>query len=633
MAEVWEGRDDVLSRPIAVKMLLPHLAADPSLQERFRREAVTAARLVHPGIVAIFDAGVERLGAAGASSAVLVPDERFTPEQPSTAFIVMELVPGETLRDLMGRAGPLAPELAVGIALQVTDALAHAHAYGLVHRDVKPANVLLRDEGDDVVRIKVADFGIAKVAAKAGDLTANGTVLGTPKYISPEQVQGGEPDARADLYSLGVVLFEMLAGRPPFEGSSDMATAIAHVQQPAPSLDEARPGLPAGLGELVSSLLVKDPNYRLGSALALSARLGAMRKALGFTGNGPGSYLHVGSAGGRALIGSGDLSEAAKDGRGGRAVLAGGQGATDQRVGDHAPTGLAGGTEVLGGSTEVLGGAAEVRGGATEVLPGGAGAGARASEAGAGRTGVLTGGAGVPSGGTGVLAGGTGVPAGDGTAVLVGRPSRQRPPRRGVPGPIGRKRARSTAVFVGSLLLAGCFVTLALVDSAHPSNPRSTQGGGRPTGTTTERLVAGGKALPIVAIQELAEGWNRPNDNLAALRNVIGTNPHADWVGARYQGSEFGRSGGFGLALQLAGAHVVHDLVVTSPMQGWTAEAFVGDSFSTTLAGWGTATSRHPLIKGGATFSLGDKSARWVLLWMIDPGPTRQAVIDKLVVR
>lgn len=104
-------------------------------------------------------------------------------------------------------------------------------------------------------------------------------------------------------------------------------------------------------------------------------------------------------------------------------------------------------------------------------------------------------------------------------------------------------------------------------------------------------------------------------------------------MGARYQGAEFGGSGGFGLALQLAGTHVVHDLAVTSPMQGWTAEAFVGDSFSTTLAGWGTATSRHPLIKGGATFSLGDKSARWVLLWMIDPGPTRQAVIDKLVVR
>ena len=147
----------------------------------------------------------------------------------------MELVPGETLRDLISRAAPLSPQLATAIAAQVADALAYAHAQGLVHRDIKPANVLLRDEGPDVVRVKVADFGIAKAAATAGgDLTASGTVLGTPKYLSPEQVQGKEPDARADLYSLGVVLFEMLAGRPPFQENTDMATALAQVQKAVP---------------------------------------------------------------------------------------------------------------------------------------------------------------------------------------------------------------------------------------------------------------------------------------------------------------------------------------------------------------------------------------------------------------
>ena len=162
----------------------------------------------------------------------------------------MELVPGETLRDLIARAAPLSPRLATAIAAQVADALAYAHAQGLVHRDIKPANVLLRDEGSDVVRVKVADFGIAKAAATAGgDLTASGTVLGTPKYLSPEQVQGKEPDARADLYSLGVVLFEMLAGRPPFQESTDMATALAQVQQPVPALDELVPGLPRQLTE------------------------------------------------------------------------------------------------------------------------------------------------------------------------------------------------------------------------------------------------------------------------------------------------------------------------------------------------------------------------------------------------
>src|ERR1019366_9623675 len=124
----------------------------------------------------------------------------------------------------------------------------YAHAQGLVHRDIKPANVLLRDEGADIVGVKVADFGIAKAAATAGgDLTANGTVLGTPKYLSPEQVEGKEPDFRADLYSLGVVLFEMLAGRPPFQESTDMATALAHVQRPAPVLSQVVPGLPPEL--------------------------------------------------------------------------------------------------------------------------------------------------------------------------------------------------------------------------------------------------------------------------------------------------------------------------------------------------------------------------------------------------
>ncbi len=284
MAEVWEGRDEVLNRPVAIKMLLAHLAADPYLQERFRREAVTAARLVHPGIVAIFDAGVEVLGENGAdtgsrpvglaSGRAQQSRDRSGLIQRSTAFIVMELVPGETLRDLIGRAAPLSPQLATAIVAQVADALAYAHAQGLVHRDIKPANVLLRDEGSGVVRVKVADFGIAKAAATAGgDLTASGTVLGTPKYLSPEQVQGKEPDPRADLYSLGVVLFEMLAGRPPFQENTDMATALAQVQQPVPALGELVPGLPGADG-LVGALLAKDPDRRVPSALVLGERPG-----------------------------------------------------------------------------------------------------------------------------------------------------------------------------------------------------------------------------------------------------------------------------------------------------------------------------------------------------------------------
>ena len=182
MAEVWEGYDAVLSRPVAVKILFEHLASDKMVLERFRREAITAARLGHPGVIATYDTGVDH----------------------GTAWIVMELVRGRTLRHLMTERGPLDPILAVRLAGQITDALAHAHKAGLVHRDVKPANVLLCDDEGPVPRAKVTDFGIAKATESLGlDLTKTGIVLGTPKYLSPEQVEGIEPDARADLYSLG----------------------------------------------------------------------------------------------------------------------------------------------------------------------------------------------------------------------------------------------------------------------------------------------------------------------------------------------------------------------------------------------------------------------------------------------
>ena len=169
MAEVWEGRDEVLGRAVAVKVLRSHLSGDATFIERFRREAVTAARLSTPGIVATYDTGLD----AG------------------TAYIVMELVTGRTLRQLLDGAGPLDVGLATAIAAQIAGALAHAHHAGLVHRDVKPANVLVCDDEVSGVRVKVTDFGIAKARAGIGtDLTQTGTVLGTPKYLSPEQVQG-----------------------------------------------------------------------------------------------------------------------------------------------------------------------------------------------------------------------------------------------------------------------------------------------------------------------------------------------------------------------------------------------------------------------------------------------------------
>ncbi len=253
MAEVWEGRDEVLGRAVAVKVLRSHLSGDATFVERFRREAVTAARLSTPGIVATYDTGLD----AG------------------TAYIVMELVAGRTLRQLLDGAGPLDVGLATAIAAQIAGALAHAHHAGLVHRDVKPANVLVCDDEVSGVRVKVTDFGIAKARAGIGtDLTQTGTVLGTPKYLSPEQVQGRDDiDQRSDLYSLGVVLFEMLTGRVPFQGSTDMAIALAHLHDTPPRATSLRPGLPLGLDALVARLLAKSPDDRPATA-------GEVRRAL-----------------------------------------------------------------------------------------------------------------------------------------------------------------------------------------------------------------------------------------------------------------------------------------------------------------------------------------------------------------
>ena len=583
MAEVWEGRDEVLSRPVAVKMLLSHLAADPHLRERFRREAVTAARLVHPGIVATFDAGVTPLGETGAGSGSLLAggwssDESegldgSWPAPSSTAFIVMELVPGETLRDLIARACPLPADLAVALIAQVTDALAYAHAQGLVHRDIKPANVLLRDEGGGMVRVKVADFGIAKAAAAAGgDLTASGTVLGTPKYLAPEQVQGREPDARADLYSLGVVLFEMLAGGPPFKGTTDMATALAHVQQPAPHLDDVRPGLPPGLGGLVDALLVKEPEKRVPSALVLGGALSAISRSLGVPAQSePGAYLQIGPGAGQAASArpqwsGGEPGAWSTSGPGARPA----QAATVQDSPSQEQT-------------------SRQR----------------------------------PSGGTVAMAEGSGTAAAShSNGSRKSRRHRRKEGFRRRPGVIA-------SVIVGSLVIAGAVAAVALwqANTPQPQGSHSTTSSG-----VNLRPQASSSAIKVLSVSELTQNGNHPTDNLGELGNLIDGNPTTFWEGDVYDSPNFGGSGGFGLAMDLGSRHSVHELVVTTSMQGWSAETFTSDTNAQVLSGWGTPTATRSLIDGNATFSLGDRRAGWVLLWMTDPGPTRQAQIDELTV-
>jgi serine/threonine-protein kinase len=248
MAQVYLARDRSLDRPVAVKELVPEFAADPSFVERFRREAQSAAKLTHPNIVAVYDWGT----------------------QDGTYFIVMEYVDGPSLSQVIRADGALHPRRAAEIASEVAAALGFAHSQGVVHRDIKPGNVLLTATG----QAKVADFGIARAMSSADEeLTQTGSVMGTATYFSPEQAQGLAVDARADLYSLGVVLYEMVTGRPPFSGDSPLAIAYKHVQDPPPRPSTLVPDIPAGLEAIIMKLLQKQPDNRYASAQDLRSDL------------------------------------------------------------------------------------------------------------------------------------------------------------------------------------------------------------------------------------------------------------------------------------------------------------------------------------------------------------------------
>ena len=246
MAEVYAGTDRVLDRPIAVKILGSWLAHDATFVERFRREALAAARVSHPNLVAVYDAGSDD----------------------GMPYIVMERVPGETLAETLGREGPLEPARAARIAAEVARALGVAHAAGIVHRDVKPGNVMVTPEG----RTKLMDLGIAR-SLDGETITRASTVLGTAGYVSPEQVRGERVDARSDLYSLGCVLYEMVTGEPPFEADSPVAVAYRHVHEDPAAPSDVVTGIPPSIDAVTRRAMAKDPKDRFASAGEFAAAL------------------------------------------------------------------------------------------------------------------------------------------------------------------------------------------------------------------------------------------------------------------------------------------------------------------------------------------------------------------------
>ena len=254
MAEVYLARDQLLDRPVAVKVLFPEFATDPSFVERFRREATAAANLNHPNIVGVYDWG----------------------EADSTYFIVMEYIDGRTLSEILRAEGPLHPDRVADIGADVAAALGFAHRNGVGHRDVKPGNVIVTASG----QVKVADFGIARAitATSDDDLTQVGTVMGTAAYFSPEQARGESVDPRSDIYALGCVLYELVVGRPPFAGDTPVAIAYKHVHEspiPPRHLDV---DLPVAIEAIILKCLAKNPVNRYPSAEDLRADLRRFRE-------------------------------------------------------------------------------------------------------------------------------------------------------------------------------------------------------------------------------------------------------------------------------------------------------------------------------------------------------------------
>ncbi|MDO8361584.1 MAG: protein kinase [Actinomycetota bacterium] len=566
MAEVWIATDLSLTRQVAIKLLKPALAADPIVAERFRREAIAVAQLSHPNIVAVYDAVEDQIGGE------------------TRQAVVMQLVNGKSLRQLLDEQKRLSPDLTMHIGACVAAALDCAHHASLVHRDVKPGNIMITPDG----RVLLTDFGIAKGLGSSSDddLTSPNVMMGTAKYLSPEQVRGRKLDGRADLYSLGLVLYECLAGRVPFLGETDADTALARLNRDPTDLTRLRPTLPYGLAPLIHRLLARRPDERPETGAAVRTELQRIA----------GQPRHD-------LTGdtSRDLARGNTPARG----------ATPPRgtgVRNTGPTARIG---------SAPGGRAGFTTGSTATVPGATGPGARRSSP---VTGTRTP---APVGGYQPVR--TGRPAGapvrpDRTPPSTVRP-RQQPNRK------FEQRATPSMVVVGGLLLAAFIVGLVLWVMMGSDDSGGLPGATTvaPTETQSPTSVVPAGAASQLAVRSFDPLGDNGTENDDQLSRAIDGSSVTAWTTECYSNQFMGAKGakgGVGIVVDLASTRT-GTLVVSvgsAPYQLKVYAAPEGEQ-PATFAGWGSALEAANGQQPGEVRLTLASPTRYVLVSFNELGP------------
>lgn len=556
MADVWGALDEVLERPVAVKILKPSLTGDPVVLARFRREARLAARVNHPNVVAVYD----------------------TVTKDGCDALVQELVEGRTLRAALDEQPKLGIGETVRIGVAVAAALDAVHRVGIVHRDVKPSNVLLAGDG----RVLLTDFGIATRGRQ--DLTSDDVMMGTAKYLSPEQVEGQPASTRADLYSLGVVLYECLAGRAPFQAESDAATALARLRADPIPLRTLRPGIPSRLATLVRRCLARDPDDRPRSAAVLRDLLMALEP-------------EVVEDEVRARLGV-RLPERRRRRRGGDDTPTGTDTPTDDDA-DVTPSPSGGVPRPATDGADDTDDPNAEDAHPDEHGPDHPDQSERRDPA--ETSGPVTPGR-VPLAferprrWPWLVAGGvvTTLVVAIGLSVLGGSPA----------GDTGQAPPDVVTVAPGAAAPATFTVTTT-------EAPSTTAPPASAAGPTTPAPVS------IVSIGEFDPPPGDGRENPGRLGNLIDGDPATTWSSLCYDEVGLGAKEGVGLVFELSGSAAGHALEVTSSTRRWSASVFVSDARPSAVRAWGPpVSSRRDITTPTVTFPLEDVEGRYVLLWI-----------------